>query len=202
MTDQRGQGPTSSGVTILGIDPGTATMGWGVIRLGGGGGAGNRVSYVQHGAIVTPPSWEMPRRLGRLFDGVSELVKGYRPQAVAVEELFFNTNVTTAMTVGQARGVALLAAHKAGVEVAEYTPPQIKQAVTSYGRADKRQVQEMVKALLSLREIPKPDDAADGLAIALCHAFSSRAGSPRTGSSKGSAGSAHFGKGRKVGVGK
>lgn len=154
---------------ILGIDPGTATMGWGVVRR-----EGSRLRYVQHGAIVTPATWEMPRRLGRLFDGVTELVRGYRPETVAIEELFFNTNATTAITVGQARGVAVLAAYKAGIEVAEYTPLQVKQAVTSYGRADKHQVQEMVKALLSLREIPKPDDAADGLAIAICHAFSSR----------------------------
>ena len=157
------------GQTILGIDPGTATMGWGVIRQ-----EGNRLRYVQHGAIVTPSDWEMPRRLTRLFDGVTALVRGYRPEAMAIEELFFNTNVTTAITVGQARGVALLAAYRAGVEVAEYTPLQVKQAITSYGRADKRQVQEMVRALLNLREIPRPDDAADGLAIAICHAFSSR----------------------------
>jgi crossover junction endodeoxyribonuclease RuvC len=160
-----------AGTTILGIDPGTATMGWGVVAQ-----EGNRLRYVQHGAIVTPSKWEMPRRLNRLFEGVTELVKGYRPETVAVEELFFNTNVTTAITVGQARGVALLAAYKAGAEVAEYTPLQIKQAITSYGRAEKRQVQEMVKTLLNLREIPKPDDAADGLAIAICHAFSSRMG--------------------------
>src|ERR671938_1877632 len=156
------------GHTILGIDPGTATMGGGVIRQ-----EGNRLRYLQHGAIVTPSTWETPQRLGRLFDGVTELVRGYRPETMAVEELFFNTNVTTAITVGQARGVALLAAYKTGVEVAEYTPLQVKQAITSYGRADKRQMQEMVKALLNLREIPKPDDAADGLAIAICHAFSS-----------------------------
>ncbi|MDQ4083728.1 MAG: crossover junction endodeoxyribonuclease RuvC [Actinomycetota bacterium] len=165
LTDRRG------GRIILGIDPGTATMGWGVIRQ-----EGNRLSYVQHGAVTTPSQWEMPRRLGRLFDGVTELVKGYRPETVAVEELFFNTNVTTAITVGQARGVVLLAAYRAGIEVAEYTPLQVKQAITSYGRAEKRQVQEMVKSLLRLREIPKPDDAADGLAIAVCHAFSSRIG--------------------------
>ena len=177
---RRGQSP-SGGRIILGIDPGTATMGWGVIRQ-----EGNRLHYLQHGAIVTPSSWEMPRRLGRLFDGVTELVKGYRPETVAVEELFFNTNVTTAITVGQARGVVLLAAYRAGVEVAEYTPLQVKQAVTSYGRAEKRQVQELVRSLLNLREIPRPDDAADGLAIAITHAFSSRTG----------------GRGGKVGVGK
>ncbi len=135
---------------------------------------GNRLRYVQHGAITTPPDWDMPRRLGQLFDGVTELVRGYRPEAVAVEELFFNTNVTTAITVGQARGVALLAAYRAGIEVSEYTPLQVKQAITSYGRADKRQVQEMVRVLLNLPAIPRPDDAADGLAIAICHAFSTR----------------------------
>ncbi len=161
----------SRGQTILGIDPGTATMGWGVVRQ-----EGSRLRYVQHGAITTPPGWEMPRRLGRLFDGVMQLLRGYGPEAVAVEELFFNTNVTTAITVGQARGVALLAAYRAGVPVAEYTPLQVKQALTSYGRADKRQVQEMVRALLNLREIPRPDDAADGLAIAITHAFTMRMG--------------------------
>ena len=160
---------TGRGHTILGIDPGTATMGWGVIRQ-----EGSRLRYVQHGAITTPSDWSMPRRLGRLFDGVTQIVEGYRPDTVAVEELFFNTNVTTAITVGQARGVAILAAYRAGIEVVEYTPLQVKQAITSYGRADKRQVQEMVRALLNLREIPRPDDAADGLAIAITHAFSSR----------------------------
>jgi crossover junction endodeoxyribonuclease RuvC len=160
---------TGKGHTILGIDPGTATMGWGVVRQ-----EGSRLRYVQHGAITTPSNWTMPRRLGRLFDGVTQIVEGYRPDTVAVEELFFNTNVTTALTVGQARGVALLAAYRAGLEVAEYTPLQVKQTITSYGRAEKRQVQEMVRALLNLREIPRPDDAADGLAIAITHAFSSR----------------------------
>src|ERR671910_3118269 len=130
----------SKGHTILGIDPGTATMGWGVIRQ-----EGNKLRYVQHGTVTTPPNWEMPRRLGRLFDGVTELLEGYRPQTVAVEEVFFNTNVTTAITVGQARGVALLAAYRAGEEVAEYTALQVKQAITSYGRADKRQGEEMGK---------------------------------------------------------
>src|ERR671920_346614 len=156
------------GHMILGIDPGTATMGWVVIRQ-----EGSRLRYVQHGAITTPPDWEMSRRLGRLFDGVTELVRGYRPETLAIEELFFNTNVTTAITVGQARGVALLAAYKAGIEVTEYTPLQVKQAITSYGRADKHQRKEMVNALPTLPAIPRPDDAADGLAIAICHAFSS-----------------------------
>ncbi len=157
------------GRTILGIDPGTATLGWGVIRQ-----EGNRFRHVQHGVVTTPSSWDMPRRLGRLFDGVTDLLSGYGPDTMAIEELFFGQNVTTAITVGQARGVALLAAYRAGVEVSEYTPMQVKQAITSYGRADKRQVQEMVRALLNLREIPRPDDAADGLAIAITHGFSSR----------------------------
>ena len=158
-----------TGQTILGIDPGTATMGWGVVRQ-----EGSRLRYARHGAITTPPDWEMPRRLGRLFDGVTELIRAYRPEIVAIEELFFNTNTTTAITVGQARGVAILAAYKAGIDVEEYTPLQVKQAITSYGRAEKRQVQEMVRTLLNLHEIPRPDDAADGLAIAICHAFTSR----------------------------
>lgn len=159
----------SRGKIILGVDPGTATMGWGVIRQ-----EGNRLRYIQHGAITTPSSWEMPRRLAHLFDGLTKLIRGYRPAAIVVEELFFNTNATTAITVGQARGVALLAAYKAGMPIFEYTPLQVKQTITSYGRADKRQVQEMVRVLLNLREIPRPDDAADGLAIAICHAFSSK----------------------------
>ena len=141
------------GHTIIGIDPGTATMGWGVIRQ-----EGNRLRYMQHGAIITPPDWEMPRRLGRLFDGVTELC-GLQARDHRGRGAFFNTNVTTAITVGRGEGVALLAAYKAGIEVTEYTPLQVKQAITSYGRADKRQVQEMVKALLNLPAIPRPDDA-------------------------------------------
>ncbi len=149
-------------------------MGWGVICQ-----EGIRLRYVQHGAITTPSAWPMPRRLDRLFDGISELARGYRPDAVAVAELFFNTNVTTGITVGQARSVAILAAYRAGVPIAEYTPLQVKQAVSSYGRAEKRQVQEMVKSLLRLPEIPRPDDAADGLAVAICHAFTARLGDGR-----------------------
>ncbi len=157
------------GHVILGIDPGTATTGWGVIRQDG-----NKLRHIQHAVITTPSDWEMPRRLAEIHDRITDLIQGYRPSAVAIEELFFNTNVTTAITVGQSRGVAVLAAYKAGVPVSEYTPLQVKQAITSYGRADKKQVQEMVRALLNLRGIPRPDDAADGLAIAITHAFSSR----------------------------
>ena len=139
----------------------------------------------------------MSRRLGALFDGVTELIRGYRPEVVSIEQLFFNTNVTTAMSVGQARGVAMLAAYREGVEVAEYTPLQIKQAITSYGRAEKRQVQEMVRTLLNLREIPKPDDAADGLAAAICHAFSAKMGGVKSSSNGGSGGGLS-----RIGVGK
>lgn len=154
---------------MIGIDPGTATMGWGIVRM-----EGNRLKHIDHGAITTPSDWEMPRRLSRLYDGVAELVRSHRPRAVAIEELFFNTNSTTAITVGQARGVAMLAAYRAGVEIFEYTPLQIKQSITSYGRAPKSQMQQMVKTLLNLKGTPKPDDAADGLAAAICHAFSFR----------------------------
>ena len=150
----------------LGIDPGTAILGYGVIQ-------GEQDPVVlDYGVVETAPDLPMPTRLSVLFDHMTELLAQHRPDTVAVEQLFFARNVTTAIAVGQARGVALLAAYRAGVEVHEYTPLQVKQAITSYGRADKRQVQEMVRALLNLREIPRPDDAADGLAIAICHAFS------------------------------
>src|SRR3712207_9052368 len=119
------------GHTILGIDPGTATMGWGVIRQ-----EGNRLRYVQHGTVTTPPSWEMPRRLGRLFDGVTELIAGYRPEMVAVEELLFNRNVTTGITVGQARRVAPPAAYTAGIGVHEYTPLEVKEVIIFQGRQE------------------------------------------------------------------
>jgi crossover junction endodeoxyribonuclease RuvC len=163
------------GLKVLGIDPGTATMGWGIVRM-----EGNHLKHIDHGAITTPPDWDMPRRLSHLHDGVDELVRRHRPSAVAIEELFFNTNSTTAITVGQARGVAMLAAYRTGVEIFEYTPLQIKQSITSYGRAPKSQMQQMVKALLNLKEKPRPDDAADGLAAAICHAFSFRMSVNRT----------------------
>ena len=168
---------------MVGIDPGTATMGWGVVRM-----EGNRLRHVDHGVITTPAAWHMPRRLSHLYEGVGELVRAYRPDAVSIEELFFNTNTTTAMTVGQARGVAILAAYRGGVEVFEYTPLQIKQSITSYGRAPKSQMQQMVKTLLNLREKPRPDDAADGLAAAICHAFSYRMGGREAPSKAGRAG--------------
>lgn len=159
--------------TVMGIDPGTATMGWGLVRAAGP--SASRISYVQHGAIRTGPKEENSLRLERIHDSLAGLLAAYRPEAVAIEQLFFGANVTSAISVGQARGVAVLAARKAGAEVHDYTPLQIKQAITSYGRAEKSQVQRMVKTLLSLREIPTPDDAADALAAAICHCFSAPA---------------------------
>lgn len=154
-------------MVILGIDPGLATMGYGVINKGRDG----RVKMLETGALTTPAKMPLPRRLKLLYDGMSALLERYRPEQVAIEELFFAKNVTTAMTVGQARGVALLAVcQRLDNEIFEYTPMQIKLAVTGYGGADKRQVQQMVKALLNLPAIVKPDDAADALAVAICHA--------------------------------
>jgi len=151
----------------LGIDPGTARLGYGLIA------SEQDPSMVASGVIETPSSMTMPARLVILFDAVSELMARYQPTTVAVEQLFFARNVTTAIVVGQARGVVLLAAGRMGVPVAEYTPTEVKQAVTGYGNADKRQMQEMVRVVLGLADIPQPDDAADALAVALCHAQSS-----------------------------
>jgi crossover junction endodeoxyribonuclease RuvC len=149
---------------ILGIDPGTATTGFGVIDVDRG-----RLKLVDAGIISTPADQAMEHRLVTLHDELGELIRELKPGVVAIELLYFATNVSTAMTVGQARGVALLVAAQAGLGIAEYTPLQVKQAVTGYGKADKRQIQEMVKTLLRLNAIPKPDDAADALAIAITH---------------------------------
>jgi crossover junction endodeoxyribonuclease RuvC len=150
---------------ILGIDPGTATTGFGVIEK-----SGPKLKFIDAGVIVTTPDMSMPSRLSEIYAGLTQLIQEHKPDCMAVELLYFATNVTTAITVGQSRGVVLLAASEAGLEVGEYTPLQVKQAVTGYGKADKRQVQEMVKMILGLSGIPKPDDAADGLAIAITHA--------------------------------
>ena len=155
---------------ILGIDPGLATMGWGVISYDG-----VKPRLVDYGALITPPDMPMPQRLMSLYDGVEDLCKRYDPDDIAMEELFFCKNVTTAIAVGEARGAAMVAMRKHTNNLFEYTPMQIKQAVTGYGKADKKQVQMMVKMLLSMQEIPKPDDAADGLAIAITHAHSMHA---------------------------
>lgn len=153
---------------VLGLDPGTAITGFGLVRR-----EGHHLEGVAFGVIRTDAGLPMPARLHRIFHDLQDLFGRYRPEAVAVEQLFFRKNVRTAMAVGQARGVVLLAAAAADLAVAEYTPLQVKQAVVGYGKAEKRQVQEMVRILLGLREIPRPDDAADALAIAICHAHCS-----------------------------
>jgi len=154
---------------VLGIDPGLATTGYGLVREKEG-----ELEAVAYGVITTPASLPLPRRLQRLYQELKALIETYRPRAGALESLFFGRNVRTAMTVGQARGVALLALAEAGLPVSEYTPLAVKQAVAGYGGADKRQVQEMVRVLLGLRERPRPDDAADALAVAICHLHSAR----------------------------
>ena len=155
---------------IIGIDPGTATTGFGVIDVD------ERGDYrmVDGGVIVTPPTELMPNRLVTLYDELSEVIAASKPQAAAVELLFFSKNVTTGISVGQARGVILLALAKAGLIPGEYNPMQIKMAITGYGGAKKPQVQEMVRLLLKLKALPQPDDAADALAIAITHANSLR----------------------------
>ena len=149
---------------ILGIDPGYAIMGWAVIDKDG-----NHFTPVDYGAITTDAGTEMPLRLQHLYTELCSVITKYRPEECSIEELFFNTNAKTVIHVGEARGVAILACVNAGLEVNEYTPLQIKQALVGYGRADKKQVQAMVKAILNLEEVPKPDDTADAVAAALCH---------------------------------
>ena len=147
---------------ILGLDPGTATVGYGVIDDVDG-----RVAVVTFGAITTrPKDGDAARRLQIIFEKLNDLIVEFRPDAAAVEKLFFGKNITTAISVGQARGVLLLALANAGIPVSEYSPPEIKEAVSGYGNASKQQVQYMVQNVLGLDEIPKPDDAADGLAVA------------------------------------
>lgn len=152
---------------ILGIDPGTAIMGYGLIKK-----RGQQLSPVTYSCWRTPSDMPMAQRLKVLYESLEDLLHKYSPDVMAVEELFFNRNTTTALSVGQARGVVLLGAARNNIEVFEYTPLQVKQAVVGYGRADKQQIQFMVKALLSLKESPKPDDTADALAVAICHAHS------------------------------
>lgn len=149
---------------VLGIDPGTALCGYGLVKEEKSG----RFEAVEWGCLRTESDLPISRRLETIYDGLKAVVDRHRPDVVAVEELFFSRNVTSAMAVGQARGAVLLLAAKAGLPVAEYPPHQVKQAVTGYGRADKPQVQSMVKVILGLKEIPKPDDTADALAVAIC----------------------------------
>ena len=151
-------------MTVMGVDPGTATTGYGIIREIQTG-----VSLVTYGVVKTPAGEPLPTRLQIIYRELRRLTEEFRPLSAAVEKLFFSRNVRTAMSVGQARGVALLALTDAGLTLGEYSPMEIKQAVTGYGAADKHQVAEMVRALLTLDHIPRPDDAADALAVAICH---------------------------------
>ncbi len=148
---------------ILGIDPGTATTGFGIVFKENG-----RLTAIDYGVVSTAKELDMSNRLLIIFQDIEELIAKHNPDVVAVEQLFFARNVTTAITVGQARGVVLLAAQKADLKLVEYTPLQVKQSVTGYGQATKRQVQSMVQKILKLNVLPKPDDAADALAIAIC----------------------------------
>lgn len=153
---------------VIGIDPGTATTGYGLVCDHPDG----SLSAVDYGVILTPADLPMPDRLLELYRRLSEILLLHRPESGAVEKLFFSRNVTTAISVGQARGVILLSLAQAGLKANEYTPMEIKQAVAGYGGAEKSQIQQMVRALLNLKSIPKPDDAADALAIAICHLHS------------------------------
>jgi len=153
---------------VLGIDPGTAITGWGVVREEADG----RPTLVDCGTIQTTASTPLPQRLRQIFQKITTLVERYAPETVAVEEVFFSKNVRTAMSVGQARGVILLAAALADRPVHGYTPLQVKQAISGYGSADKAQVQQMTALLLRLDAVPTPDDAADAIAVAVCHLHS------------------------------
>lgn len=152
---------------ILGIDPGTAITGYGVLENSGG-----KLRMVENGCVLTDKELDMPSRLDILGQELKGLIARFSPEVMAIEELFFFKNKKTVISVGQARGVAVFVGQNAGLEIHEYTPLQVKQAVTGYGRADKKQVQMMVKNILKLKEIPKPDDAADALAVAICCASS------------------------------
>lgn len=149
---------------ILGIDPGVATIGFGVIRA-----ERQQNTLIQYGTITTPAGLPLACRLRQIWEDMNELFRQFRPDEMAVEELFFTKNITTGIAVAHGRGVILLAAEQAGVPIFEYTPMQVKQAVAGYGKAEKRQVMDMTRRLLRMKEIPRPDDAADALAIAICH---------------------------------
>lgn len=154
---------------IMGVDPGTAITGYGVIEY-----VGNKFNLLEYGVVRSSKEIAVAERLQIVFNGINQIIDKYQPEHFVIEELFFNKNTKTALAVGQARGVIILAACLKGLPVYEYTPLQVKQAVVGYGRAEKQQVQFMVKAIMNLQEIPKPDDAADALAIGICHANSFR----------------------------
>ncbi len=152
---------------ILGIDPGIAIVGWGVVEY-----KGTKFRPIAYGSITTPKEYSTEQRLEIIYDDLCEIIDRYHPEQAAIEELFFNTNITTGIRVSEARGVILLACAKKGLVLREYTPLQVKQAVVGYGRAEKRQVITMVTSILGLSKPPKPDDTADALAIAVCHGHS------------------------------
>jgi len=154
---------------IIGIDPGIGRTGWGIIEV-----QNQKFKTLDYGCIETPANSPTPNRLSQIYNQLTSILKEHSPQALAIEELFFNTNAKTALIVGQARGVILLAAAQKNIPIAIYTPLQVKIAITGYGRADKSQIGQMVKVLLKLTSIPKPDDTSDALAIALTHAFTIR----------------------------
>jgi crossover junction endodeoxyribonuclease RuvC len=160
----------SSSRVVIGIDPGTAITGYGVIREHETG----ELEWLDHGVITTPSDWEEHQRLLHLYRSLRDIIKLNQPDCCAVEKLFFQNNAKTAFSVGQGRGAALIAAAEANLSVGEYTPLEIKQAVVGYGKADKKQVQQMVKILLDLADPPQPDDAADALAVAICYLHSTR----------------------------
>ena len=155
---------------IIGIDPGTGILGFGVIEVNARG----NPKMITAGVITTPAHTPLEDRLLEIFDGLTEIIAETKPEVMSIEKLFYAQNVTTAITVSHARGVAMLTGKQAGLEIAEYTPLQIKQTLTGYGRASKKQMQEMVKLQLGLNSMPKPDDAADGLAAAITHSLMSR----------------------------
>lgn len=156
---------------IIGIDPGYAIVGWGILDYDG-----RRFSVVDYGAILTEAGLSLPHRIEIIWDELSDILKNYQPSSMAVEQLFFTTNQKTAIDVAQARGAIVLCGTKQGLSIAEYTPLQVKQSVVGYGKAEKQQVMQMVKTLLNLEKVPKPDDTADALAIAICHAHSAGLG--------------------------
>lgn len=153
---------------ILGIDPGLATVGFSIVDV-----EKSKMKLVTCGVISTPVHTSLSSRLDRIFEDMNELISSFSPDVMSIEELFFNTNITTGIAVAHARGVILLSAYRAGVQVFEYTPLQVKQAVVGYGRAEKNQVIDMVRRILALPAAPRPDDAADAVALAICHARSS-----------------------------
>lgn len=154
---------------VIGIDPGTAITGWGVVD-----GDGSRLTAVAYGVVTTPAGTPLPQRLQTIYRELSEIAQTWQPETSAIEELFFSKNAKTALAVGHGRGAAMLALANAGLSVVEYKPLEVKQAITGHGGADKYQMQQMVKLLLELDDIPRPDDAADALAVAICHLHSAR----------------------------